>query len=59
MNMNESEKIIFEELEEVVMSYVANCHHAAAYYELISLEEQYSCKLECCFLEWKGGLKCI
>ena len=30
--MNESEKIIFEELEEVVMSYVANCHHAA-YYE--------------------------
>jgi hypothetical protein len=33
MNMNESEKIIFEELEEVVMSYVANCHHAAAYYE--------------------------
>ena len=33
MNMNESEKIIFEELEEVVMSYVANCHHIAAYYE--------------------------
>ena len=30
MNMNKSEKIIFE---EVVMSYVANCHHAAAYYE--------------------------
>ena len=27
MNMNKSEKIIFEELEEVVMSYVANCHH--------------------------------
>lgn len=27
MNMNESEKIIFEELEEVVMSYVANCYH--------------------------------
>lgn len=30
MNMNESEKIIFEELEEVVISYVAKCHHAAA-----------------------------
>ena len=27
MNMNESEKIIFEELEEVVMSYVVNCYH--------------------------------
>lgn len=27
MNMNESEKIIFEELEKVVMSYVANCYH--------------------------------
>ena len=31
--MNKSEKIIFEDIEEVVISYVANCHHAAAYYE--------------------------
>lgn len=30
MNKNESERIIFEELEKVVMSYVANCQHAAA-----------------------------
>ena len=30
MNMNKSEKFIFEDIEEVVISYVANCHHAAA-----------------------------
>lgn len=27
MNMNKSGKIIFEELEKVVISYVVNCYH--------------------------------
>ncbi len=27
MNMNKPEKIIFEELEEVVIYYVVNCYH--------------------------------
>ncbi len=27
MNMNKSGKIIFEELEAVVISYVVNCYH--------------------------------
>lgn len=32
--MEVNEQIIFEELEEVVMSYVANCHHSITYYIL-------------------------
>lgn len=27
MNMNESEKIIFEELEEVIIYYIVKCYH--------------------------------